>query len=177
MTSTATSSRIKARKDALELLLELGVQSAPIPIEKIIKSLGIVIQFAPFDAEISGMAYIKDGKAIIGVNALHHPNRQRFTMAHELGHHRLHADEISGSVHIDKGFTVLMRDTLAAQGTNKIEMEANAFASELLIPKFLINKYIDFENFDIDDEKQMMAHAKKFKVSVSALQNRLNAFD
>ena len=31
-------------------------------------------------------AFIRDGVRIIGVNALHHPNRQRFSIAHELCH-------------------------------------------------------------------------------------------
>ena len=49
--------------------------------ERIIKARNIVLQYAPLDQELSGMAYIKDGVGIIGVNALHHPNRQRFSAA------------------------------------------------------------------------------------------------
>ncbi|MBN8648313.1 MAG: ImmA/IrrE family metallo-endopeptidase [Caulobacterales bacterium] len=168
-----TKNRPDPRERARELIRTLGVKSAPIQIEKIIKSLGIVIQYSPFDAELSGMAYKKDGVSIIGVNALHHPNRQRFTMAHELGHHLLHANEITDSIHIDKGFTVLMRDELAAQGVDPIEIEANKFASELLMPAEFVKESVDFSQLDIDDEKQIAAIAKKFKVSVAALQNRL----
>src|SRR6185312_11744791 len=100
----------------------------------IIKARGIVLQYAPLDEDLSGMAYVKDGVGIIGLNALHHPNRQRFSAAHELAHHELHADILSRAVHVDKGFQVLLRDDVSSLGIEPREIEANAFASELLMP-------------------------------------------
>ena len=82
-----------ARERARELLAEFKVQSAPVPIERIVRGVGAVIEFGPLDGELSGMAFIKDGRPIIGVNALHAPNRQRFTIAHELGHILLHEEK------------------------------------------------------------------------------------
>jgi Zn-dependent peptidase ImmA (M78 family) len=166
----------EARAKAVALLAEYGVTSLPVPVEKIAKARNIAVQFSPFDQELSGMALIKDGVPIIGVNALHHPNRQRFTIAHELGHHVMHRDLIDGTVHIDKGFAMLKRDEEAAQGTNLVEVEANAFASELLMPKQFIDQIVDIASLDIDDEAGMKALAKRFRVSVSAMQNRLSAF-
>lgn len=165
-----------ARERAREILAAYGAVSSPVPVEKIIKRRDIRIQFSPLDQELSGMALVKDGVAVIGVNALHHPNRQRFTMAHELGHHIMHRDLIDGTVHIDKGFAILRRDTLAAQGTDKMEIEANAFASELLIPKYLLEPVIGTGDIDLDDVDRLQSIAKKFKVSLSALQYRLLAF-
>ena len=92
------------------------------------------MRFSPFDDELSGMVYIKEGTPIIGVNSLHHPNRQRFTIAHELGHLELHRPMITSSVHVDKNFPALMRDPRTATGTERIEIDANRFAAELLMP-------------------------------------------
>lgn len=122
------------------------------------------------------MALVKDGVSVIGVNALHHPNRQRFTMAHELGHHVLHADRIQDSAHVDKGFSVLMRDGVTSKGTDRVEIEANAFASELLIPTARLASAVNLSSFDLDDVEHLQALAKRFKVSVSAMQYRLLAF-
>lgn len=165
-----------AREQARQVLTEYGVVTAPVPVEKIIKKRDIRIQFSPLDTELSGMALVKDGVAVIGVNALHHPNRQRFTMAHELGHHVIHRQHIEDTVHVDKWFAILRRDSLAAQGTDKMEIEANAFASELLMPKHLLEPLIDAGNIDLDDVDRLQTIAKKFKVSLSAFQYRLLAF-
>ncbi|GAA0001577.1 hypothetical protein BRDID11002_15780 [Bradyrhizobium diazoefficiens] len=71
----------RAREAARSILREFGVSAPPVPVERIIKSRKIVLQYAPLEEDLSGMAYIKDGIGIIGVNALHHPNRQRFSAA------------------------------------------------------------------------------------------------
>ena len=162
----------KGRNAARETLAQYGAVQLPVPVEKIIKRLGISVRFSPLDDELSGMAVIKDGVSVIGVNALHHPNRQRFTMAHELGHHVMHSDLINGMIHIDKGFT-LWRGKLAEQGTDVIEIEANALASELLLPRDLISNVAGLESLDMDDEHRMHIFAKRFKVSTMALRYRL----
>ena len=165
-----------ARELAVAILAEHRITAIPVPVERIAKARHIAVQFSPFDQELSGMALVKDGLSIICVNALHHPNRQRFTIAHELGHHIMHRAIIDGTVHIDKGFAMLKRDELAAQGTDLIEVEANAFASELLMPKQFIDQLVDIAGMDIDDEAGMKSLAKRFRVSVSAMQNRLSAY-
>jgi len=167
----------KAREHAQKLLKDFEVKAAPVPIERIIKRLDIRIQFSPLDQELSGMALVKDGVSVIGVNALHHPNRQRFTMAHELGHHMMHRSQIEGTVHVDKGFAmILMRDDLAKQGTDQMEIEANTFASEFLMPEQFISNMLDVSSIDLDDTAHLSLIAKKFKVSVSAIQYRIMAF-
>src|ERR1700691_4612477 len=119
---------------ASKLLANLGIEEIPVPVEKIAKSLGARVRFSPLDDELSGFVFIKDGVPIIGVNSLHHPNRQRFTIAHEIAHLQLHRDWITTTVHVDKDFPALMRDANSATGTEKKEIEANQFASALLMP-------------------------------------------
>ena len=75
------------------------------------------------------MIYVNTGTPIIGVNALHHPNRQRFTIAHECGHLNLHRARITKEVHVDKAFPMLMRDSVSAAGVEETEFEANLFAA------------------------------------------------
>ncbi len=162
----------KARSAAQALLSDFGVKAAPVPVERIIKSRNIVLQFAPLEEDLSGMAYIKDGVGIIGVNALHHPNRQRFSAAHELGHHVLHADEICRAIHVDKG-SVLYRDDLSSKGTDALEVEANAFAAELLMPSDLVKDAIGAGGVDIEDDASVEAMARKFRVSPGAFRWRL----
>ncbi len=163
----------KIRRKALSLLEAQGISSAPVPVERIAKSLGANLRFSPLDDELSGMVYVKDGTPIVGVNALHHPNRQRFTIAHELGHLQLHRAEISKEIHVDKGFPMLMRNTVSAEGVNEMEIEANLFAAELLMPESFLAASLDGEPFDIDDEGAVSTLAKHYKVSASAMRFRL----
>jgi Zn-dependent peptidase ImmA (M78 family) len=163
----------KAIKAARDILAEFSVKAAPVQVERIIKSRKIVLQYSPMGEDLSGMAFIKDGVGIIGINALHHPNRQRFSAAHELAHHVLHAAAIRNAVHVDKVFNVLHRDTLASQGVDPFENEANAFAAELLMPQAFLVDAIDAAGLDIEDDDRIEALARKFRVSTSAMRYRL----
>ena len=119
------------------------------------------------------MVYVKDGTPIIGVNALHHPNRQRFTLAHEVGHLVLHRTEITRQIHVDKGFPMLMRNAISATGVEEMEVEANFFAAELLMPEAFLAHSLQGQSFDIDDEGTVSALAKEYKVSTAAMRFRL----
>jgi Zn-dependent peptidase ImmA (M78 family) len=158
---------------AQELLAHLGIHTVPTPVEKVAKRLGAQVRFSPFDHELSGMIYVKDGVPIIGVNSLHHPNRQRFTIAHELGHLQLHRPMITSNVHVDRSFPALMRDPRSATGTERVEIEANRFAAELLMPRKLIEQALAARQFDIDDDGPIDELAKRFRVSKQAVEYRI----
>ena len=164
---------VNPQKRAEELLKRLGIHSNPTPVEKIAKSLGAVVRFSPLDEELCGMIYIKDDVPIIGINSLHHPNRQRFTIAHEIGHLELHKTFLTASVHVDKKFPIMMRGVVAAQGTDRKEIEANTFAAHLLIPETLLAQLMEGKTFDIDDDKPLEELAKKFRVSRQMLEFRI----
>lgn len=163
----------KSIQAAIDLLAKYGINAPAVPIERIVKSEGARIQFGPLDKELSGMFFIKEGVPIIGVNSLHHPNRQRFTIAHEFGHMTLHRDLIGDGVHVDKELAVLLRDTKAAAGTDKIEIEANQFAAFFLVPDFLLDSAIGDNLSLADNEQEIELIAKKFKVSALMMQLRL----
>lgn len=168
-----TKPRKKAARDkAQKLLAQLGVASVPVPVEKVARALGAVIEARPLDGALSGAIFVKNGVPVIGVNSLHPENRQRFTIAHEIGHWVLHRDRLQGVVHVDKTFPVLRRDQESASGIDLIEIEANAFAAELLMPTASLE--LEFATpLDIDDEDRLSRLAKQFKVSVSAMRYRL----
>jgi Zn-dependent peptidase ImmA (M78 family) len=167
--------RLEPAKEAARLIAELKIKKAPVSVDKIARHIGAVIRNSPLDTEISGMVFIKDGVPVIGVNALHHPNRQRFTIAHEIGHLVLHRDYIGSHLHVDKQYPVLMRDSKASQGIDRIEIEANQFAAELLMPRALILELLDDEGVDLDDEGPIEMLALRFKVSKQAMTHRLSS--
>jgi Zn-dependent peptidase ImmA (M78 family) len=54
-----------------------------------------------------------------------------------------------------------------------MEIEANFFAAELLMPASFLARSLAGEPFDIDDEGAVGALAKEYKVSASAMRFRL----
>lgn len=162
-------SAAQAREAARSVLKEHGIASAPVPVDRIARQLGVRVQFAPLDNDLSGMAHIRDGIVVVGVNSLHAPNRQRFTLAHELGHVVLHRPILESAVHVDR---VLLRDRNSSTGTDQQEIEANAFASELLMPTDILETMLGGRQVILDDDEEIAALAKKFRVSESAMRFR-----
>ena len=153
----------------------------PANVEQIAKRLGIEVKFDSVDDDLSGFLYRepKTGRAVIGVNANHHPHRQTFTIAHELGHYLLHESE---TVHVDSkkdGYTLQLRNPTSATGTNISEREANLFAAEVLMPAKFLHKELRQKNLDLlDDEEKadsvLKSLAKRCGVSLQALTIRLH---
>jgi Zn-dependent peptidase ImmA (M78 family) len=170
---TRWADKKKARDAAKKLLEQHRVRATPVPVERITKSLGVRIEYAPLDGELSGLAYVRDGVPIIGVNTLHTPARQRFTLAHELAHIQLHRTELEGAVHVDRGS--LRRDALASAGTDPTEIEANTFAAELLMPTDLLMAALGGHSVDLEDDEAVASLAKRFKVSEAAMRYRLSS--
>ncbi len=169
--------RRKQIRGAVETLLTRHkVTRGPVPVEKIVLAIGIEIKKDNVDDNLSGFL-VRDKKSkrtIIGANESHHPNRQRFTIAHELGHFVLHEGE---AVHLDEdrgAFTVKLRNLDSSKGEDDDEKEANLFAAELLLPaKFLASDLQGKELDILDDSNFLTKLAEKYKVSVQALTFRL----
>lgn len=158
------------RPKVTALLEEHGITKAPIPVELIAEKFGATVRFSPFDGELAGMLVRGDGHSpVIGVNSLHHVNRQRFTIAHECGHLLLH----KGDVHIDTSFRVNLRNKDSSKANNPEEIEANRFAAELLMPYEMIMSDLEKYEIDMEDENQLKELADKYEVSVQALTHRI----
>lgn len=167
--------RKKIRDHVAQLLDSMNVIDAPVNVLEIIKFLNIEIRKRDFKDDLSGFAYQKDGERIIGVNANDSPLRQRFTIAHELGHIRLAPrDDLT----VDRDFALKYRNGLSSQGTDLKEMEANFFAAELLMPAGLLKEHIDlfkdeYGAIDFEDDRFVKYLADKYQVSRHAMSVRL----
>lgn len=170
---TRSAEKEMAKQAARQLLSKFSVKSVPVPVERIVKALGIRVEYAPLDGELSGLAYVREGLPIVGINTLHSPNRQRFTLAHELAHVQLHGPELENAVHVDRGS--LRRDAISAAGTDPIEIEANTFAAELLMPQDLLLAILDGRSIDLEDDEAVAGLAKRFRVSEAAMRFRLDS--
>lgn len=155
---------------ARNLLKDANITEPKVPVKTLATISNCSVKTADLDEELSGMSFIKEGRRAIIVNAWHHPNRQRFTMAHELGHHILHADFLLKGVHVDKA--ILRRGPLSSSGMEFREVEANAFAAELLMPRNMVKDIVPLD-FDLHDETSLIKFAKIFGVSASALGYRI----
>lgn len=94
----------------------------PVPLDLIARSQGYEPYKFDGKSEISGLVDY-DNKRIY-INGNESETRQRFTLAHEIGHAVLHR----GRKVVD------YRKTIDAPGVVPEEREANSFASELLMP-------------------------------------------
>jgi Zn-dependent peptidase ImmA (M78 family) len=163
----------EARRKAVELLKLGKTKSAPVNVEKLAKLVQAKIHYEPLDDQISGLVTrTEDGTANIGVNKLHASTRQRFTIAHEIGHLLLHEELL----HVDQIFPLALRSATASMGTDSGEIEANQFAAELLMPAEPIEKDVDsLLDSGIDIEKAVEGLAKDYKVSPQAMTIRLSS--
>ena len=169
MTNLRTIKR-QATAQASDLLDQQGITRVPVDVVAICNRLGVKVTGEELDDDTSGVIVIKNGRAAIGYNANHHPNRQRFSIAHELGHFLLHANE--GSFFVDSTFT-FYRDQASSEGVYTQEIAANTFAAELLMPKRVLEDYLEDNAIDVHDPASVRHLAVKFKVSEQALMIRL----
>lgn len=156
------------RKRVEAILAEARITEPEIPVETVAKFLGARVKYSPFEGELAGVLVRGEDQVVIGVNSLHHRNRQRFTIAHECGHLVLH----KGEVHVDHNFRVNRRDSNSSLASDPEEIEANRFAAELLMPWSMIEEDLD-SLVDIEDEEEIRELAERYGVSVQAMTYRV----
>jgi Zn-dependent peptidase ImmA (M78 family) len=148
---------------AEDLLRKTGVKVTPVPVEEIASKHQIRIRRAPH-ANFSGMLIRKDGRALIGVSTTESLVRQRFTIAHELGHFFLHPN---------KDAFVDYRDNKKGVMRTPREREANMFAAALLMPRHLLLKDVRSVGRNGFSEEEVVMLAKRYDVSEDAMRFRL----
>jgi Zn-dependent peptidase ImmA (M78 family) len=116
------------RVAAAELLRWAEVNAPPVPIEMVCARLGVRVQKIN-QPGWDGALTIQGDQATIWVNAGVAPQRQRFTIGHELGHLVLHRG------------TMEFRDHITMTGVDPKEREANRYAAELLMPESFIRAF------------------------------------
>jgi len=160
--------------EARNLITQYGysLDSVPIDVKSILIDKGIIVKEINLPDDISGVLDTRGQKPIVLINSSHSENRQRFSMAHELGHFILQSS-FSG-VHMDKA--TYFRSNLSAEGTNIDEKRANRFAAELLIPTDILLAKLQLypDLIDSNDDTPIQDLAKEFKVSSAALMFKLS---
>lgn len=163
---------MKKKRTAEQVLKDCGITSRPVALDEIIRHYGILQVELPANADIFGAIVRQHGQVVIAVNPNQHPNRQRFTIAHELGHFFSHEYEKEEDVeHVDGDFRLHWRNGASSQGVDWNEIEANRFAASLLMPYELLRQ--DIDRCLTIDRGTIQHLASLYKVSRLAMQFRL----
>jgi Zn-dependent peptidase ImmA (M78 family) len=143
-------------------------RAAPVNVVGLATALGIRVYETFLDPQVSGVLKAENGGYSIAVNAGHPTTRQRFTVAHELGHYMLHRNLIGEGI----SDSVAYRSANSGQYFNQRigpseETEANRFAANLLMPRELLTP-------SATDGVNTGDLARLFGVSEQAMAIRLN---
>lgn len=156
-------------RNRVQRLLE-GLDGPPVDVEALAASLGAEVRAFRLERDVSGVLYRERDRKVIVVNVAHAPARRRFTIAHELGHLLLHPGE---PVHVDQGLRINLRDAASATAEEVDEIEANAFAANLLMPAEWLRQDVSEKGIDLEDTNEVKRLADRYGVSAQAMLVRL----
>lgn len=168
-------SRTTARNCALRLLRSHGTTDKVVDVKDLAASLGLKVLETEIPGGISGLLISRGDISTICVHQGDSAQRQRFTIAHEIGHWCLHHSPEAGAaphVHVNRGTLISERGKLASRGVDEEEMEANQFAAELLMPAHLLRKAVGTKTLPLR-EADIADLARQFEVSETAMTFRL----
>lgn len=146
---------------AEKLLRRLRISEPPIYPEIIAQKLNVPVFEWNLPDEISGLFVRNDELVCIGVNQSHAQVRQRFTVAHELGHFVFSNEEELFVDFVDNGSEIRSKDQNA-------EKRANYFAAGLLMPRSWLKR--DFDQYGSD---ALATLSRRYQVSEQAMWFRL----
>jgi Zn-dependent peptidase ImmA (M78 family) len=149
-------------------VLQAARRSVPVDVHGLPEGLGIKLKQAFLVNGISGMLERVGNSFLVTICATDPYTRQRFTLAHELGHYMLHRHLVGDGVDDDRAY----RSTQVGKYHNTLigpaeETEANKFAANLLMPRDLVNAEW------AKDGSTVSSMAALFQVSEHAMSIRL----
>jgi len=153
----------KARDAARALSRRFGVTApAHINIEAFAARLGATVTVGPLEGAIAQLVRVGSDAHIIVSERITDACAVRFSIAHELGHLVLGhpsrpPSELCGGV---RG-----RDRLAPSDERNLELEANAFAGELLMPSHLVQRWCEVSPVSMEIPWRI---AREYNVSILA---------
>lgn len=148
------------------------VLAPPIPVEVVAEASGALVVRTRLDEDLAGML-IRDGnRKVIAVAQDHAHVRQRYTIAHELGHLVMHPGrpliaESAHAVRVDR------RQNTPGFADQREEREANQFAAALLMPPAAVYEEWDRLGNSAISRAIIETLARRFDVSSQAMQYRL----
>lgn len=152
---------ILVKREARSLLDRYGYAEPPINPVVIARQEGISVQFFDFSGEYDGVSGFYDPlENRIYINKHEYPLRQTFTVAHELGHAKLHRAWAESD-----DYKLFWRDTSLNDRNDPYEKEANAFAANLLVPRNMLDQY--YRDYSLETLSRL------FAVSVPTIRNRI----
>lgn len=143
---------------ARKLLRDSGIKKPPVDLKVILQSKGYeYLEIDSFLNDIDAIFLNKDGRIYAAVNAKHHVHRQRFSLAHELGHILLRHDV---KYHMSDASLDNPPTEKSHPAGSSFEAEANGFAGELLVPLDMLK--IEFKKTrDVHELSKIFAVSKE----------------
>lgn len=152
----------KAKFEAQRLLGKFDVCDPIVPVFEIAKREGLqIVYFTPEDKLNDVSGFFDPKTNTIYINKSDSPQRQHFTIAHELGHFILK--------HESNKYGVLPRFATPID-KNPIEQEANCFAANLLVPEEMLKQTMEIYHLSKDDVESL---SRLFGVSYDVIKYRL----
>jgi Zn-dependent peptidase ImmA (M78 family) len=115
---------------------------------------------------VAGAYLVRRSQPFVFLNGAQAVQRQRFTLAHELGHHRLgHAAVVDGVEEVE------------GRSDEPLEQQANAFAGEFLAPDRALHAWLEANDDPRVDLQVLVRLATWFGISAPAAFVRLDQAD
>lgn len=134
-----------------DLLKRLKIESLPIDPYGICERLGILVKEDDCEG-YTGMLLVVGKDALISVkSSIREQSRKRFTVAHELGHYNI-PEHLTSSRNY---FKCTDKDLDAFTSKGNLESEANDFAAEFLMPRFIYQELVSARKPGWDSIKEL----------------------
>jgi Zn-dependent peptidase ImmA (M78 family) len=158
------------KNKSIELLKEYNLLEIPIDIDKLAQKLDIKVKYEKIESKVSGKIEYSNSinEVVITINMDEHNLRQRFALAHEIGHYIYDIDFTKDAIITDfLGYERSGSQTI-------VEERADNYAEQLLLPYDLLLKEIRLAKQSIADYKigdiksiyiLIVRIARKFNVS------------
>ncbi len=140
---------------------EISAIKLPLDLSRVLDYCGLTLREGTFESDELAGALDRDGKTIF-VESADTYARKNFTIAHELGHFKLHKDMAT-----DIFYRYQVNKPEDADDMER-ELQANQFAATLLMPEQFIRQL-----WEVTDDINKLAHI--FGVSPEAMRRRLQS--
>jgi Zn-dependent peptidase ImmA (M78 family) len=133
-----TESSIK--HSVLDILKQVDYQGGRVDLEKICAALSIELEYTSHDVRdadgnpILGSANFT--RNLISININENEHRERFTLAHEIGHFCLQHKAFLNSESIIERDLVVKKQSKNTTKYERLEIQANTFAANLILPDY-----------------------------------------